>query len=416
MSNHEIVFLAIAVKNRLMAQDQATACLNEFNAQPAEGPRRGIGAIARERGFLNEEQAKLISAAAQKVAAGGSTPRSGTPAVRNPDEPIPGVKIARKLGTGGTATVFLAEAAAYGGAVALKIIHPTLAKDEKALGRFQREASLLVEFAHPNIVKGHAQGMLGPLAYFVMEFLEGETAQERLDREKAIPEPQALRIIQEAGKAIECMQSQGYVHRDIKPGNIMLLKDGRVKVLDLGFAQRVDGSGAGAEETTSGTAQYMSPEQARGQRDLDVRADIYSLGATLYHMVMGELPFAGTDSLEVMAKQVMEALNSSEIKNRRISRHMHYFIERMMSKDKDLRYATPHELIDDITEQIEGFQSLEYRPPGEGGRTSTIIRLMNDAGSGPEAASPKETTRGIRRPATGRASKIGGITRRFRKE
>jgi serine/threonine-protein kinase len=283
----------------------------------------------------------------------------------SPDEPIPGIKITNKLGVGGTATVFLADDLLHGRKVALKIMHPSFAKDEKAVRQFQREAALLVSFDAPSLVKGYAHGMMGPLPYLVMEYLEGESAQETLDRENHFAEARALEIILETAKAIDYMQSRNVLHRDIKPGNIYLLKSGAVKVIDLGFAQEMGKETSGEEETTSGTAQYMSPEQARGRRDLDVRADIYSLGATLYHMVMGETPFSGGDSVEVMAKQVMEALSSSGMKNQRISKHMHYFIERMMSKDKDLRYATPSELVADVNQQIEGSRSLEYRPPGE---------------------------------------------------
>jgi len=173
-------------------------------------------------------------------------------------------------------------------------------------------------------------------------------------------------------------------------------KDGSIKVLDLGFAQAMDGSGERDEETTSGTVQYMSPEQARGSRDLDVRADIYSLGATLYHLVMGELPFSGGDSMEVMAKQVMEALNSGNMKNVGVSKHMNYFIERMMSKDKDLRYATPHELVEDINEQLDGFKSLDYKPDDD--QQSNISRIVK-SGPVPRASGGLEsrpTTRRLR--------------------
>ncbi len=446
MPNYETAFLAIASKNGFMTHDEAAQCLAEFQQQPPGGDRRPIEDIVAEKGILTAQQIQKIAAATQRITAshaahtaadpssaipGGASEGRPAPAASPPSrppsrpgpsgppparpaggsgDPIPGVKIMGKLGTGGTATVFLADDTRHGRKAALKIIHPSLAKDEKAVRRFEREASLLISFDHPNIVKGFEKGKMGPLSWFLMELLEGESAQEALDREKAFKEAKALEFILETAKGIDYMQSRGIIHRDIKPGNIFLLKDGRVKVLDLGFAQEIQGGeGSGEEETTSGTVQYMSPEQARGQRDLDVRADIYSLGATLYHMVMGELPFSGGDSLEVMAKQVMEALNSGGMKNRRISKHMHYFIERMMSKEKDLRYGTPRELVDDINEQIEGFRSLEYRPE-QGSETDS--RVMKLASGG--AAGQRPTSRRFR-PPSGKVPRINEITKRFKK-
>jgi serine/threonine protein kinase len=460
MPTFEETFLAIAIKNKFLTVEEAAACLNEFQAQP-EGPSWApLDAWVRSKQLLSEGQARMIAAAAQRVSGGGSSsrvrppsgntppssgatpptparaptsrtavpppakaPGSGSgvrppapPAAKGPNEPIPGIRISGKVGVGGTATVFLADDVKNHRKVALKIIHPSLARDPKALKRFQHEAELLVQFDHPNIVKGYSHGMMGPMAYFLMEHLEGESAQEVLDREKGFTEARALEIILEIAKAIDYMQSRGIVHRDIKPGNIFLLKAGPVKVLDLGFAQSIGATGdVGEEETTSGTVQYMSPEQARGQHDIDVRADIYSLGATLYHMVMGELPFSGGDSLEVMAKQVVEALNSSEIKNRRISKHMHYFIERMMSKDKDLRYSTPKELIEDINEQLDGFRSLEYHPEDKSSQDSALMRMMG-SGPAPGGTSPSDpSSQRVRPPsATRRISRLDEITKRFK--
>jgi serine/threonine-protein kinase len=408
---YEQVFLAIAVKNKLLTQEDAAACLQEHQG----GASAGIEAIVVEKGLLSESQTRMLAVAARRLTGGAApAPAAAAPAAKpaDPREPIPGIRMTGKLGVGGTANVFLADDVQNNRQVAVKIIHPTLARDEKQLRRFQREAGMLIEFEHENIVKGYAQGMMGPLAYFVMEYLEGESGQERLDREKSISEAQSLEIVKEAAKAIDYMQSKGFVHRDIKPGNIMLLKDGRVKVLDLGFAQKIGDAAPAEEETTSGTVQYMSPEQARGQTDIDVRADIYSLGATLYHMIMGETPFKGSDSLEVMAKQVMEALSSSELKNRRISKHMHYFIERMMSKEKDLRYANPRELVDDINEQIEGFRSLEYRPEEGGGHNTSIARTIG----GGEAPPGPPTTKRYNLPTTKRIKIDESSTRRFKKK
>ena len=434
MSNFEMTFMAIASKNGFLTHEEAAEALTEFNNQPPGGPRQTIEEIMLAHGLLTADQVRVISTGAKKIlgiqtgptpAVAPSTttsvpaapppsrspgtqriqvtPPSAPPGKPSPGEPIPGIRISGKLGVGGTATVFLADDLRNNRKVALKIMHPSLSKDEKAVRRFQRESALLVSFDHPNLVKGYSQGTMGPLPYLVMECLDGESAQETLDREKNFPEARSLEIIQEAAKAIDYMQSKGIIHRDIKPGNIYLLKDGKVKVIDLGFAQEMGSVASGDEETTSGTVQYMSPEQARGSAGLDVRADIYSLGATLYHMVMGETPFSGTDSVEVMAKQVMEALSSSGMKNKRISKHMHYFIERMMSKDKDLRYSTPRELADDINEQIDGFRSLEYRPDEKEGQDSTVMRVMNR---------PSDTGK-IERPGTRRMQPTPPTTRRI---
>lgn len=390
----EQIFLALAVRNKLMTSEAAQACLKEFGSQPAED-MHGIDEIVMARGLVTEEQSAALGAAAKKLTAATKTEKvsSQTTTTRrilgsaNPKEPIPGYQIIAKLGTGGTSTVFLAqETKPPGRKAALKILHPSKAADPRALQRFQREAELLVSLDHANLVKGYAHGQHGPLVYLAMEYLEGETALDQLERDGGFTEARAVEIALQTAEVLAYLQGRGFVHCDIKPGNIMLLKDGRSKLLDLGFAKPVGTGAAGAaSETTSGTVQYMSPEQARGQADLDARADIYSLGATLYHMVLGQVPFSGGDSLEVMAKQVMEALNSTEIKNRRFSKHLAYFIERMMTKDKALRYQTPTELIEDIKSQMEGFSSLEFKP--EVARPTTA-RILQGLRGGPGASGP----------------------------
>jgi serine/threonine protein kinase len=397
----EQIFLALAVRNKMMSAEAAQACLKEFGSQPAED-MHSIDEIVMARGLITEEQSAALTSAAKKLVSATKTERvSGqTTTTRrvlgtmNPKEPVPGFQIIAKLGTGGTSTVFLAQETKPGGRkVALKILHPSKAADPRALNRFQNEAQLLVSLDHPHLVKGYAHGRHGPLVFLAMEYLEGETALEVVEREGGFMETRAVEIALQTAEVLAYLQGRGFVHCDIKPGNIMLLKDGRSKLLDLGFAKPIGKAGA-ASETTSGTVQYMSPEQARGHSDLDARADIYSLGATLYHMVMGQVPFAGGDSLEVMAKQVMEALNSTEIKNRRFSKHLHYFIERMMTKDKALRYQTPSELIEDIRSQMEGFSSLEYKPQERPTTTRILQGLRGGAGaSGPVDGGGNSTRR-----------------------
>ncbi|HZN61856.1 MAG TPA: serine/threonine-protein kinase [Planctomycetota bacterium] len=379
----EQIFLALAVRNKMMTTQAAQACLQEFGSQPAED-MHGIDEIVMSRGLITEEQSAALSAAARKLTSATKTEKVSTHQTTttrrilgnaNPKEPVPGYQFIAKLGTGGTSTVFLAqETRPPGRKVALKILHPSKAADPRALKRFQNEAELLVSLDHANLVKGFAHGQHGPLVYLAMEFLDGETALDLLDREGGFSEKRAVEIALQVAEVLAYLQASGFVHCDIKPGNIMLLKNGSSKLLDLGFAKPVGKAGAPESETTSGTVQYMSPEQARGQADLDARADIYSLGATLYHMVMGQVPFSGGDSLEVMAKHVLEALNSTEIKNRRFSKHLHYFIERMMTKDKALRYQSPKELIEDIQSQMEGFSSLEFKPEQQRPVTARILQ------------------------------------------
>lgn len=382
---YEEVFLKLALKNKLLSPEQASALLTKFRALKDDS--KSIDAVAQAEGLLSADQCAALKTGTARVIQGSTT--AAQPAVKpptqslkkpatvrapapkpNPAEPIPGYKILKKLGVGGTAIVFLAEDAKNGGReVALKMLLPARAVDAKMVDRFEREAKLLINFDHPNIVKGYDYGCVEApnmprMYYCAMEFLPGESIQSLIERVGPLKEQQAIEIILECAKALEYIQGQGIIHRDIKPDNIAVSADGGIKLLDLGFAIPMATSEMPVsdeeEGTTSGTVQYMSPEQAQGQHDLDVRSDIYSLGATLFHMVMGEVPFSGTDSLEVMAKQVLESLNSSELKNRRISRHMHYFIERMMSKDKNFRYSNAAEMVTDIQEQLEGFKSLEF--------------------------------------------------------
>jgi len=197
-----------------------------------------------------------------------------------------------------------------------------------------------------------------------MEDVDGETLQEKIARGGAFEEDGALYVILQVARALEYLREQGLVHRDIKPGNILVTADNKVKVIDLGFAGTdagpagADASGAAPESaaTVSGTAAYLSPEQAQGRSDLDVRSDIYSLGATLYQMVLGELPFAGDDA-ELVQKAVLEGLSAAATKGGRISAPMHYFIEKMMAKDRDIRYQSPHELMADIEDTLAGHKS-----------------------------------------------------------
>jgi DNA-binding NarL/FixJ family response regulator len=210
----------------------------------------------------------------------------------------------RELGHGGMAAVYLAHDLRHDRPVALKVLHPDLAQ---TLGpeRFKREIRLAARLQHPHILtvldSGEADGRL----WFTMPFVEGESLRDRLTRERQLPVDAALRIATEAARALEYAHKHGVVHRDIKPENILLTVDGSTLVADFGIARALTPDGERLTEAglAIGTPAYMSPEQAAGDRALDARTDIYSLGAVLYEMLAGEPPFTGPSAQAIIAKR-----------------------------------------------------------------------------------------------------------------
>jgi serine/threonine-protein kinase len=276
---------------------------------------------------------------------------------------FPGYRIVESVGAGGMSTVYRARDR-FMRDVAIKALKPEKAAQPRSVAAFRREGELLIKLEHPNLVKGIERGD-APAPFLVLEFMDGETIRAMIKRLGALDEALALEVVLSAARAVEYLARNGLVHRDIKPGNLMTNRRGQVKLLDLGFALPMGAAGAALERAgqTAGTVHYMSPEQAEARTgELDVRADIYSLGATLYHMVVGQVPFAGRSTEEIRRKQIREALSPEALKNRSISRPMHYFIERMMSKDKDYRYGDVAEMIRDIVEQRAGYEALQHDP------------------------------------------------------
>jgi serine/threonine-protein kinase len=290
---------------------------------------------------------------------------------------VPGCRIVEKIGEGGMAWVFRAVREASGEAVAVKVLRPSLARDEKARSRFLAEARLLKSLDHENVVRGYEVGRVRGFYLFTMEYVDGKSLLWYIDRKMAFNEDAALYVILQIARALEHLRERRIVHRDVKPGNILLTRGNRVKLCDLGLATRVETGGPRADGVTVGTVQYLSPEQALGQRDLDVRSDIYSLGVTLHQLVVGRLPFEGEDDREILGKQILESLSSPDVKGR-VSPHMHYFFEKMMAKDREIRYQDPLELIRDIEEQIRGRKSLTYQPGAVEGLERPFEERPND--------------------------------------
>jgi hypothetical protein len=214
-------------------------------------------------------------------------------------------RIERELGAGGMATVHLAHDVKHGRDVAIKVLHPDLTAALGA-GRFLAEIRTTAKLQHPHILPLLDSGEAGGVLYYVMPVVTGESLRQRLDRERQLPIDDAVRIAREVGSALDYAHRQGVVHRDIKPENI-LLHDGSAMVADFGIALAVQSAGGQRMTQTGlslGTPQYMSPEQAMGERAIDARSDIYSLAAVTYEMLTGEPPFTGATVQAVVAKVI----------------------------------------------------------------------------------------------------------------
>ncbi len=208
---------------------------------------------------------------------------------------IPGYQMLQTLGKGSMGVVFKARQVSVDRVVAIKVLLDPLAQNKEFIKRFEREAKIAAKLAHNNVVNAIDAGEVDGHYYFVMEYVEGVTIKDFLDKHNQFEEKDALRIVLAVAEALKHAHQRGLIHRDIKPENVILTRDGDVKLADLGLARLTDDEKWGLSEAgmAIGTPYYISPEQVRGQTNIDIRADIYSLGATLYHMVTGKVPYGG---------------------------------------------------------------------------------------------------------------------------
>ncbi len=263
---------------------------------------------------------------------------------------IPGYQLLEKLGQGSMGIVFKARQLSMNRLVAIKVLQPRLATNPKDLERFLREAHLVAKLSHNNIVQAIDAGSTGKVYFFVMEYIEGTTIDDELRQGKVYCEREALEIIIQIAQALHHAHRRELIHRDIKPANIILTNEGLAKLADLGLARQMTGDTLAHEEKdlVVGTPFYIAPEQIHGGQDIDGRADIYSLGATLYHMVTGQPPFPGTQVNAVLDAHLNKELTPPDHINTALSAGLGEVVEFMMAKDREQRYASPQDLILDL--------------------------------------------------------------------
>jgi serine/threonine-protein kinase len=260
--------------------------------------------------------------------------------------------IRRKLGSGGMADVYLAEDQELGRRVALKLLNERHAADEQFVERFRREAQSAAGLNHPNIVSVFDRGRAEGTYYIAMEYLDGRTLKELLVRNGPTPVPIAIDYARQILGALAFAHRNGIIHRDIKPHNIVVGRDGRLKVTDFGIAR----SGASQMTETGsivGTAQYLSPEQARGA-PVDPRSDLYSLGIVLYEMLTGKVPFTGDTPVEIAMKHLSQVPEPPSKLRSQVPHDLDAVVMRAIAKDPEQRYGNAEEMEADLARVARG--------------------------------------------------------------
>jgi serine/threonine protein kinase len=287
------------------------------------------------------------------------------------------------IGRGGMAAVWSATDTVLGRPVAIKRLHPGMLADEEHAERFRREALLVARLSHPNLVRLLDRGEDPEGPYLVMELVEGENLKSRIRREGALEPEEAARICGCVGEALAYAHGQGVVHRDIKAQNVLLTRDGEVKLADFGIARVVegeDGEGLTKTDMLLGSADYLSPEQADG-RPVDGRADIYSLGILLYECLTGTLPFKGEGFVAVAMKHCSEPLPDPRLVRRDVPDHLAAVAMHAAAKDPGDRFPDAASMV----------AALEGRPGG------TAVFTMPPLPSEDEGATARHPRRRRRR-------------------
>jgi serine/threonine-protein kinase len=343
-TNYDTVFGKMAVEHGLCTDDELRHALEQLHSRREINPII-LQDLMIELGFITQTQAERLKEDVKESKA----------AVRK----IPGYKILGKLGAGAMAVVYKGKQLSLNRMVAIKVLPKRFTQNPEYVERFYKEGQAAGKLNHPNIVQAIDVGEAGGYHYFVMEYVEGKTIADDLSAGKIFSEAEALDIVIQVAHALAHAHACSLIHRDVKPKNIMISNTGAVKLADMGLARETTDIEAAQSEAGKayGTPYYIAPEQIRGKIDIDGRADIYGLGATLYHMLTGRVPFMAEDSADVMRKHLREKLVPPDHINTSLSAGVSEVVEIMMAKRREDRYQNIEELLMDLEALREG------RPP-----------------------------------------------------
>ncbi len=325
----------LLVERGLATQAEVESCLQASRATAAAPLPQTFLQVLLERKIVTITQLQRVRASLK--------PGHTVPKIR-------GFELMHVLGKGAMGEVWLAKQISLQRLVAIKMLPPAFCTDARFVERFYREGRAAGRLSDPNIVAAYDVGEWSEGHYFVMEYVDGETIDDVIRRKRQMGEAESVTIIRQTASALAHAHARGIIHRDVKPKNIMINKAGAVKLADLGLARAMDDNAARTEEQGKafGTPFYISPEQIRASPDVGPAADIYGLGATLYHMVTGRPPFQGANSRQVMQMHLSSALVPPDHVNPTISPGLAEVIEMMLTKRPADRYHDTTQLIEDL--------------------------------------------------------------------
>ncbi len=329
----------LAIEGRLITPDQFDQAMDEVKQNG-----KSLAEVLVSHSWVDEQTAERLAKAMRRIIRDERAKSEGGLLAK---KQIAGYKLVRRIGEGGMGEVYLAEQLTMHRTVALKILHPKWADDEEFRKRFLLEARAAGKLSHVNLIQVYDVGKYQGKYYFSMEYIDGVTVEDLIRHEGSLPLEKTIDIIVQVGQALKYLSANNIVHRDIKPANIMMTKDGTVKLGDFGFIQSVYDAELMQEGTTIGTPDYISPEQARGERNLDVRSDIYSLGASLFHMLTGDTLFRGSCS-KVMRDHIDTEPPDIDKLRKDLPKDQVRLVKKMVSKDPIDRYQSADELIADL--------------------------------------------------------------------
>ncbi len=369
-TNYDTVFGRMALEQGLCTNAELRRSLEELKSRRKISPVM-LESLMIELGYITQSQAARL--------------RTNVKESKAAAHQIPGYKILGKLGAGAMAIVYKARQLSLNRIVAIKVLPKRFSENPEYVERFYKEGQAAGKLNHPNIVQAIDVGEAGGYHYFVMEYVEGKTLADDITGGRYLDEKTALDIIVQVAHALAHAHKHGLIHRDVKPKNIMLSKDGMVKLADMGLAREVTDIKLAETEAGKayGTPYYIAPEQIRGKIDIDGRADIYGLGATFYHVVTGRVPFMADDSADVMRKHLKEQLTPPDHLNTSLSAGISEVIEIMMAKRRDDRYKNVEELLIDLEALQKG------QPPLQAHRRFDVS-MLQELSSGEEVEMQQE--------------------------